>query len=811
VLWKDQSGQSKFYLSVVYLLAIPASVYSLASISSVPMPWLVLTLTSLFVATVNVRLPKISSVISMGDVFVILALLYFGPGPALLTYWTDILAAHLSDLIRKHGSKFRKKILIHRFLFNLSCCSLSVAAMNLSWSFAKTAGASPSITLLLSLAAIAASWFVVNTTTLSLAVSLWMNRGFWSVLKDGLLLYALNFTGSAAAAGLISLFYERAGSSVFFLSIPLAVILLQLYRFYISKQDQAQRHISDLNKLYLQTIETLAAAVDAKDKYTHGHIRRVQSFSTELAQRVGVTDESELMAIRTGALLHDIGKIAIPEYILNKPTILTDSEYGKMRLHPVVGSNMLKNIEFPYPVVPIVRSHHERWDGNGYPDGLRAEQIPLGARILAITDCYDALTTDRPYRSPMRREELVEFFQGESGKAYDPALVAALLENIGHLEEVGKHSAVDVVDVWGLGDQVTEVGRAVRSLPKVQPITSYGKALTGNTEAQAHLFSAFEFARANIQCLSPKDVFAFMGRKLEEIVSFDAAVFYLADLERGVVVAEQVQGQAGATLRGLTLPLEKKLTGWVASNNQPLCNLPPFPDFLGAAVQPSFEISAIAPMNRNGMIWGAISLYRSAKLKFSDEEFRRLEVIASQTALALSNCNTQDGLGALVDPSTGLPNGYHLHLMFDQLVIDAQKFDYPFALIIFRLDDRAIRRRWGFTSGEEAVRAAANVLRQEFREDDLLVRYAADEFFAIVPRVDRNRAENLQNRIHNELSRIRVPARSGMQINVPLEAGIAMFPEDGLDVETLVAVAHWQLRRDNHLRVSSPAPFPSDR
>jgi diguanylate cyclase (GGDEF)-like protein len=149
--------------------------------------------------------------------------------------------------------------------------------------------------------------------------------------------------------------------------------------------------------------------------------------------------------------------------------------------------------------------------------------------------------------------------------------------------------------------------------------------------------------------------------------------------------------------------------------------------------------------------------------------------------------------------------------MFDQLVIDARKFDYPFALIVFRLDDRTIRRRWGFTSGEEAVRAAANLLRAEFREDDLLVRYAADEFFAIVPRVDRNHAEALQGRIQSELTRIRVPARSGSQIKVPVEAGLAMFPEDGLDLETLIAVAHWQLRRDNNLlRTSSPTPFLSD-
>ena len=447
--------------------------------------------------------------------------------------------------------------------------------------------------------------------------------------------------------------------------MPIAVVLFQLYRYHISKYEQAQQHISDLNKLYLQTVETLAAAVDAKDRYTHGHIRRVQAFAIELAQCMGIREESELMALRAGALLHDIGKIAIPEYILNKPTALTDSEYGKMKLHPVIGGNMLKNIDFPYPVLPMVRFHHERWDGNGYPDGLKEEQIPIGARILALADCYDALTTDRPYRAPMEKGELLEFFRKESGKAYDPAVVDALMNNIDRIDEVGKTATAGALDIWGIREIQTEAATVLRPLQKVQPIVTYGKALAGDIALQSHLFSAFEFARANIQCLNTNDVFAFMGRKLEELVVYDAAVFFLADLENGTIVAEHVQGSETVGLKNLTLPLEKKLSGWVASTNQSLCNLPPFPDFMGCTeYQPTFEMSAIVPMNTNGVVWGAISLYRKAKTKFSEEEFRRLEIVASQTALALSNCHREHGSSPLIDSSTcasqRLPSAPHV-------------------------------------------------------------------------------------------------------------------------------------------------------
>src|SRR5206468_3910867 len=240
-------------------------------------------------------------------------------------------------------------------------------------------------------------------------------KSLLTVWDQGLNLHLANFFGSAAAAGLVYVFYQHADVPLFILSVPIAIVLYLLHSFYNQKYRQASGHIQELNKLYLQTIETMATVVDAKDRYTHGHIRRVQVYGTELARCMGITDENQLMAMQAGALLHDIGKIAIPEYILNKPASLTESEYDKMKLHPVIGANMLKNIDFPYPVLPLVRSHHERWDGNGYPDRLSGEEIPLSARILSLVDCYDALTTNRPYRSPMPRLQIIDLFQRESG------------------------------------------------------------------------------------------------------------------------------------------------------------------------------------------------------------------------------------------------------------------------------------------------------------------------------------------------------------------------------------------------------------
>src|SRR5262249_15562402 len=281
----------------------------------------------------------------------------------------------------------------------------------------------------------------------SLAISLSTGKSFFNTWTKGMDLYLLNFFGSVGAAGLISIFYHRAGFSIVLLCLPVAVVLFKLYKFYIEKYQQAQQHISELNQLYLETVEALANAVDAKDRYTHGHIRRVQAYAVALAQFMGIVDERELMGIKAGALLHDIGKIAIPEYILNKPTVLTETEYEKMKIHPVVGANMLSTIQFPYPLIPMVKSHHERWDGNGYPDGLKGEEIPLNARILALVDCYDALTTNRPYRAPMEREQVVQFFQREAGRSYDPNVVQVFIDHLEEMETAGKAVVVANTDL----------------------------------------------------------------------------------------------------------------------------------------------------------------------------------------------------------------------------------------------------------------------------------------------------------------------------------------------------------------------------
>src|SRR5947208_5940136 len=571
---------SKLVSRAAWRLAAVCSPLCFTAPNEFSLKWAMLAATSIFVATINIRLPNLSAVISMGDVFIILILIRFGPGSALVAYWLNILAAHTAEIFRRHGRNFLGKILIHRWVFNLACCTVSTWTMYQLYRLVLKLNLPDPISLVLGLLSIAMGWFLVNTSTLSLALSFWMKRSFWSVWKEGIVLYLLNFLGSAAAAGLVTLFYERAGFLIFLLCAPIAVVLYELYHFYVQKYEQAEKHIQELNKLYLQTIEVLASAVDAKDRYTHGHIRRVQAYAEKLAVHLGVEGKNQMLAIQAGALLHDIGKIAIPEYILNKPTVLTETEYEKMKIHPIVGANMLSTIEFPYAVVPMVKFHHERWDGNGYPDRLKGEEVPLNARILSLVDCYDALTTNRPYRSPMSRGEVIEFFRRESGRAYDPAVVQAFIDHLEEIEEAGKSVVIPTGGIWGINENSSASTGNVRKLEKAQPTLSYSKALIAGPEVQRELYSVFEFARADFQCLRPAEIFSFMGGKLQALVGFDAAVFYAADLTRGVVIAAHAAGAASENLLLLSFGLIQKLTGWVVENIQELCKLPRFQDFL---------------------------------------------------------------------------------------------------------------------------------------------------------------------------------------------------------------------------------------
>ncbi len=201
----------------------------------------------------------------------------------------------------------------------------------------------------------------------------------------------------------------------------------QLERYAADLRDtfkQERTRSQELRSSYTATVRALSNAVEARDAYTGKHAERVTAYGMEIARAVGVSI-ADTRELEFGFLLHDIGKLGIPDAILYKPGTLNDNERALMTQHPVIGAQIVDDIEFLAPAARVVRSHHERWDGNGYPDGLAGEEIPLAARVFSVADVLDALTTDRPYRHALPLSKAREMIVAGSGTQFDPRVVEA--------------------------------------------------------------------------------------------------------------------------------------------------------------------------------------------------------------------------------------------------------------------------------------------------------------------------------------------------------------------------------------------------
>jgi putative two-component system response regulator len=208
----------------------------------------------------------------------------------------------------------------------------------------------------------------------------------------------------------------------------IGITKLNRYHKLVQERANLQEAHSQLLKAYEATIEGWSHAMDLRDRETEGHSHRVAELTLKLAKLYGITDENELIHIRRGALLHDMGKLGVPDHVLHKPGALNDDEWLIMKKHPQYAYDMLYPIEYLRPTLDIPYSHHEKWDGTGYPRGLKGFDIPLAARMFAVIDVWDALTSERPYRSAWNRENALKYIREQTGQHFDPEFVNLFLK-----------------------------------------------------------------------------------------------------------------------------------------------------------------------------------------------------------------------------------------------------------------------------------------------------------------------------------------------------------------------------------------------
>src|SRR5215471_1000178 len=421
---KPLPAWGRVYVAAVVALGGSTVLYSAYQLHARPIGWnwFILALLTLLSGSATVKLASVPATISISETFVFTSVLLFGTAAGTLTVTLDVLA--ISWWLARKGHPY------YRIAFNVFALPASLwvgakvfYALSGVQPIALTTDSVQVAGLLGPLIAFTVIYFLLNSWLIAFAIFFETGASAFTIWQKNFAWLSLNYFGGASVAALLVTYTRNLDYTYIAFVVPLLAVLYFTFSMAMGRVEDANTHLSQLNSLYMSTIETLAMAIDAKDQITHGHIRRVQSYAVGLAKELGVDDQAQISAIEAASLLHDMGKLAVPEYILNKPGPLTASEFEKMKMHATVGADILSAIDFPYPVVPIVRHHHENWDGTGYPAALAGTDIPIGARILSVVDCFDALTSDRPYRPRLSDSDALEILNQRRGTMYDPLVV----------------------------------------------------------------------------------------------------------------------------------------------------------------------------------------------------------------------------------------------------------------------------------------------------------------------------------------------------------------------------------------------------
>jgi len=580
--------------------------------------------------------------------------------------------------------------------------------------------------------------------------------------------------------------------------ISVAIVITAAYvarRILLERLSVQARHAVDLSSLHLATAEALATAIDAKDQTSHCHVRRVQIYATGLGEVFGLP-EAEIAALKSGALLHDIGKLAVPAHILNKPGKLTAAEFEKMKIHPVVGAQILGRVDFPYPVIPIIRHHHEQWDGGGYPDALAGEQIPLTARIFSVIDSFDSVREDRPFRRSMTSEEAVALLRRGAGTHFDPKVVAAFIKHLPRFEEQiavrGLQQVGQRAD-WPEPLRMFEVDIA-QSRERGCYI-AYDQIKTAHSEG----YALYEIAQTFGSSLQINATLASLVEKVGHLVPLDTCAVYLYDNVKGFATVAHVMGKHAELIRSMCVAPGEGVTGFALANRRPMNQMDPALDFMGsdlAAIR--FRSMASLPLFRDDVLIGAISVYSNELERYTDDHLRMLETVARLASDALANAmqHARTESNALTDPLTGLPNPRYMSLRFEQEAARARRTNRPFQLVMLDLDDfKLVNDTYGHKVGDKMLREVARIIQEQLREYDFLARYAGDEFVAIVQEVADSQVDDLRSRIEAAVTGFSMHVRGDERARVGISVGTAMFDTDGDTLDQLLIVADQAMYR----------------
>jgi len=737
---------------------------------------------AILASRLKVNLPGITGTLSVNFLFILIGVLE-------LSFTETLILGAVSMLAQCMYPERPKAIQV---TFNVCAGAVSTALAYLVYHHPLARLLVGSNAILLGAAAVV--YFVANAGSIATVISLTERRPLTRILVDCYFWSFPYYLVGAGIAGAIGWLNESFNWETSLLLVPAVYVIYRSYRLYLGKLEDEKRHVEEMANLHLRTIEALALAIEAKDHTTHEHLQRVRIYAIEVAKELGVTG-AELEALHAAALLHDIGKLAVPEHIISKPGRLTPEEFEKMKIHTLVGAEILERVRFPYPVVPIVRAHHEKWDGSGYPMGLKGAEIPVGARILSAVDYLDALASDRQYRRALPLNEVMQKLVAESGKSFDPKVVAVLQKRYQQLERLAVAKSAS--------DPNGPLSTAIKIERGLQPAAGFENAtaqdyvgrettfLSSIAAARQEAQSLFELSQDLGASLSLGETLSVFSVKLKPMVPHDAIAIYIK--RENELVPEYVNGDNYRLFSSLRIPIGQGLSGWVAQNRKPIVNGNPSvePGYLNDPTKFSTLRSALAvPLEGVSGVTGVLALYRAERDAFTSDHLRILLAVSSKMALSIENAlkYAQAENSATTDYLTGLPNARSLFMQLDRELARCKRDNSSLTVMVCDLDGfKQINDRFGHLEGNRVLRLFAQALKDSCREYDYVARMGGDEFVVIAPGLAADAASK-------KAEQMRVLAKQagtevcGEEI-LSLSVGRSLYPEDGNDAEHLLAEA----------------------
>ncbi len=682
--------------------------------------WIALAALTVLTGFFTVKIPGLVARLSVSEPFVFAATLWFGPSVGAVTAALDALIMSLWLLPNLKT--------LHRVVFNVSVLVISIWLA--SQGFFALAGINPRAPIYNSLAdfvlplyLFTACAFLLNSGLIAVAISFERKQSAFRIWREQFLWLSLNYFGGASVAAVLVVYVKTMDWAVVGIIVPLLAISYLTFRTTLGRLDDANSHLLELNHLYLSTIETLAMAVDAKDQVTHGHIRRVQRYALGLARALGLSEEKQVKAIEAAALLHDMGKLAIPEYILNKPGRLTVLEFDKMKLHAGIGADILSAIDFPYPVIPIVRHHHENWDGSGYPDGLRGTTIPLGARILSVVDCYDALTSDRPYRPKLCSEEALQVIVARRGFMYDPVVVDTFAANIQRLQESTRDTGPESPTLR----QIAELNSPI--------ILSALQTPSGSLSATHTLINESDWTTACSGSLELANLGAVTLGLISGTLPASGCAVFIVDKDGATLVTASVAGLVPRQYIGTKTDFGKRIGGWVAANKVTALNSIAALDLDQEIGSRGLVSSLVSPIvDASNTVVGVLALYSEFPNAFSREHQNAVETVCRLIYPAIRRSS-----GPTVAEEGPLD---HIEQLISQ--VERSKDWWPVGVVVTR-----VNMAGGPVGSDEGV---WQMLRSLVRAEDSLVRIDSGSFLLLLLKGNNVKTRDVVARIQRRLA-----------------------------------------------------------